>query len=137
MYCSNCGIKNDDAARFCSSCGSSIASNISTPNNIGTTNQDQPMHNGFQMINPSTPPKSPLMAVFLSFMLIGVGQFYLGQKKKFIAAIMIGFISFISGVLLPLAWLVWLIHLFDAYFIGKKLEAGHAVGEWEYFPTNY
>ena len=74
------------------------------------------------MIPPSG--KSASTALILSCLIAGLGQIYLGQTLK---GLIILALTCATG---PIGWIVGMI---DAYSIGKKLEAGQSVGEWEFF----
>lgn len=85
------------------------------------------------MINPSNPPKNPLLMGLLSGCCItGLGQIILGQTLKgvviLLGAVVFGVITGGLGafIVLPLVGI-------DAYLIAKKLEAGQPVEEWEFF----
>jgi len=81
-------------------------------------------------IQPSTPPKDPIVAALLSFLLLGgVGQIYLGQQKKGIILIVATVVLACVGVGL----LVPLVGAYDAYVIGNKLKMGKSVGDMEFF----
>jgi TM2 domain-containing membrane protein YozV len=80
-------------------------------------------------IQPSSPPKDPIIAAVLSLLLGGVGQLYLGQQKK-------GIILIVATVVLyciALGWVVQLVGAYDAYVIGNKLKNGQPVGDMEFF----
>jgi TM2 domain-containing membrane protein YozV len=133
MFCSSCGAKNEDSAKFCGGCGFNLITG--TPG-LGAATQSVNLSNQAipeEMVLPSVPPKSPFLAAFLSFLICGLGQFYLGQKKKFLAAILVAVLLLFTGVLAVLSGLIWIVMILDAYFIGKKLEAGKAVKQWEFF----
>ncbi len=81
-------------------------------------------------IQPSTPPKDPIIAAVLSLLLLGgVGQLYLGQQKKgiilIVATVVLACVGI--GLLLPL------VGAYDAYVIGQRLKSGKAVGDMEFF----
>lgn len=81
-------------------------------------------------IQPSNPPKDPIIAAVLSAVLLGgVGQLYLGQQKKGIILIVASIVLYC----LALGWVVQLIGAYDAYVIGNKLKAGQSVGDMEFF----
>jgi TM2 domain-containing membrane protein YozV len=85
MFCSKCGSANDDAARFCAKCGTTLAaagagggaddSTVRTPAPPPPT---QP---------PAGTGKNPTLALVLSIFLgaLGGGQFYNGDWKKGLA----------------------------------------------------
>jgi TM2 domain-containing membrane protein YozV len=80
-------------------------------------------------IQPSNPPKDPIIAAVLSLLLGGVGQLYLGQQKK-------GIILIVATIVLycvALGWVVQLVGAYDAYVIGNKLKNGQPVGDMEFF----
>jgi TM2 domain-containing membrane protein YozV len=81
-------------------------------------------------IQPSNPPKDPIIAAVLSlFLLGGVGQLYLGQQKKGIILIVASIVLYC----LALGWVVQLLGAYDAYVIGTKLKNGQPVGDMEFF----
>ncbi len=81
-------------------------------------------------IQPSTPPKDPIIAAVLSLLLLGgVGQIYLGQQKK-------GIILIVATVLLScvvVGAFIPFVGAYDAYVIGERLKSGKAVGDMEFF----
>ena len=84
-------------------------------------------------IQPSDPPKDPIIAAVLSVLLLGgVGQLYLGQQKKGIILIVISLLAWCISVG-TLGWVVQLIGAYDAYVIGTKLKSGKTVGDMEFF----
>ena len=74
--------------------------------------------------------KSPILAAILSFLIVGVGQIYLGLTKK---GIILFFAAMVSGVLtlLLIGWILWLIvwlySIYDAYNSANKINAGISV----------
>jgi TM2 domain-containing membrane protein YozV len=81
-------------------------------------------------IPPSNPPKDPIIAAVLSFILLGgVGQIYLGQQKKGIILIVASVVTWCIG----LGWIPSLLGAYDAYVIGTKLKEGKSVGDMEFF----
>ncbi len=81
-------------------------------------------------IQPSSPPKDPILAAVLSLLLLGgVGQLYLGQQKKGIILIVASIVLYC----LALGWVVQLVGAYDAYVIATKLKNGQPVGDMEFF----
>jgi TM2 domain-containing membrane protein YozV len=91
------------------------------------------MFNSTMTIQPSSPPKSPIIAALLSFLLFGgVGQIYLGQTKK-------GIILIVASILLSciaVGVVVWIVGVVDAYIIADKLQKGQSVGDMQWFWEN-
>jgi len=84
-------------------------------------------------IQPSNPPKDPIIAAVLSALILGgVGQLYLGQQKKGIILIVVSCVAWCLSVG-TLGWIIQLIGAYDAYVIGNKLKAGQSVGDMEFF----
>lgn len=79
---------------------------------------------------PSNPPKDPVLAALLSFILFGgAGHIYLGQTTK-------GIVICVASILLScigVGVIVWIVGVVDAYQIGMRLKNGQAVAEWEFF----
>ena len=114
-FCANCGFEMDRSTKFCPNCGTSTTGG-SRPNN--TTH------------SVSNPDKSPVLALILSFFIIGLGQIYLGLNKKgiilFIIAVVAGVLTlFIIGWVIWL--LVWLYAMYDAYNSANKMNNGEVL----------
>jgi TM2 domain-containing membrane protein YozV len=81
-------------------------------------------------IQPTTPPKSPIIAAVLSLVISGVGQMYLGQVKK-------GIIILVATIVLSCTIIggiaMWILGIIDAYQIATKLAEGRPVGDMEWF----
>jgi TM2 domain-containing membrane protein YozV len=112
--CPNCGIQAESSNQFvCVKCGVKLKA---LP----------------EKISPSNPPKNPFIAATLAFLLVGLGQVYLGQVRKgvtlFISAILVGLLTFGVGCIV-----MFVISPVDAYKIAQKLKAGQTVDQWEFF----
>jgi TM2 domain-containing membrane protein YozV len=82
------------------------------------------------MVQPAVPPKDPLLAGLLSFLLAGgAGQIYLGQTKKGAIIIVATLLTLCIGV----GFALWVAGVIDAVLIGRRLKAGEAVGEMRFF----
>jgi TM2 domain-containing membrane protein YozV len=96
-FCPNCGTKVPDDAQFCPYCATALQPQATSP--AGQTSMVQ-----------STGRKSTLVAVILSVILSGLGQLYLGARKRGLIFIVVGIIfivwySFIGvGDIYPLFW---------------------------------
>lgn len=69
--------------------------------------------------------KSARTATLLSIVFGGLGQIYLGQSAKGLAIILASLLGLLF-VLIPLG-------MIDAYYIGKRIENGEKVGDWDFF----
>ena len=87
-------------------------------------------NNERRMIHPSG--KSAMTAALLNLLLCGCGQMYLGQVGKGVVilalCILIGLLTMGIG-----GFVILFIAIIDAGCIGRKLEHGQSVGEWEWF----
>ena len=90
------------------------------------------MTSSAKRIEPSDPPKNPIIAALLSLILLGgVGQLYLGQNTKGIILIVVWVIGWCTfGLLTAIAAIIGAI---DAYVIADKLQNGESVGENQWF----
>ena len=88
------------------------------------------MFSSTMQIQPSNPPKNPIIAAVLSLLLLGgVGQMYFGQMKKgiilIVATVVLSCIGI--GVVIPILGAV------DAYMLAEKLKKGEAIGDMQWF----
>lgn len=100
-FCSNCGAKIDVKAEICPKCGVRVA---------GASEQ-----------------KSPFLALILSFLFPGLGQFYNGHSKKGIILVVGAIVSVILYVILIgaiLYLLIWIYGLYDAYKSAEAINNG-------------
>ncbi len=119
QFCSSCGFKMPTGLKFCPQCGSPTSK---VPHNSNTINNA-----GSSVVNTN---KDPVLAAVLSFLIIGLGQIYLGLTKKGILLIVA---AFISGILMLILigyvfWiLIWIYAIYDAYSSAQKMQRGIAV----------
>lgn len=96
MYCENCGKEIPDGAAFCSFCGKPVKNSVKTVNE-----------------------KNMVLALIISFILIGLGIVYAGNKKKGLIFFVAGFILNLLGravpVLAALGLIIWAYALYDTY----------------------
>lgn len=91
------------------------------------------MFNSTMTIQPSDPPKNPIIAALLSFLLLGgVGQIYIGQQKKGIILIVATLILSCVGV----GFVIWVVGVIDAYIMADKLQKGQPIGDMQWFWEN-
>lgn len=114
-FCGNCGNAVKPEQTVCLSCGAAVAAG-------GGSNNEPIRNNG----------KSASTATILSCLVIGLGQMYLGQIMKGVAILLGGFVlSTVTYGILGLP--IWIAAMIDAYKIGKRLENGETVGQWQFF----
>ncbi len=88
------------------------------------------MFQSTMQIQPSDPPKNPIVAALLSFLLLGgVGQIYFGQQKKGIILIVATLLLSCVGV----GFVVWIVGVVDAYILADKLQQGQTIGDMQWF----
>ncbi len=81
-------------------------------------------------IQPTVPPKDPMIALILSLILAGgAGQIYLGQTTKGIVLIVATLLLSCVGI----GFIIWILGIIDAYQLGTMLKAGQPIGEWQFF----
>ena len=123
--CTHCGVAVGQEKKFCANCGQAVNANQAICLSCGCAlTQMNNVQNAGQ--------KSASTAVLLTCLIVGLGQIYLGQVLKGVAILVAAFIIAILTAGLG-AIVIWIIAMFDAYKIGKKVEAGQSVGEWEFF----
>lgn len=111
-FCSNCGFEMPKTSKFCPECGT-------------TAERVPPVMNTTTIVVPSN--KSSGLAALLSFLIIGLGQVYLGLTKK---GIILFLLAIISGVLMMvlIGWITWLLvwgyAIYDAYNSCEKMKKG-------------
>jgi len=119
MFCPNCGSSLSGSSSYCPSCG--ISRNNSQSNYQPQNPYPNGPQHGYQQSYPNQRSnKSPGIALVLSLLIVGGGQFYNGQiSKGFMylgGAVILGMLSFSVG------WfLVAIGSAIDAYNTAKKL----------------
>lgn len=129
MFCTRCGSEIPSENSYCTSCGRKLyfTGNTSYYGQVSFTVPETR-----EMVYPSMKARSPFLAFLLSFLLIGLGQTYVGQITKGVALFMV---ALVTGVLITphIAVGIWLIGFIDAYRIARKLRQGYPVRQWEWF----
>jgi TM2 domain-containing membrane protein YozV len=82
---------------------------------------------------PAAPPKSPVLAALLSFLLVGMGQIYLGQVEKGLCMLAVVLLLVMTVVLGPIGIVILLINVVDAFVIGMRMRDGKQIGKWQFF----
>ena len=155
--CANCGAGAGKGGKFCAGCGNECGEESTVCSGCGRVLRSAPEapDEGRKAVRPNG--RSAALAAILSCFLPGLGQLDLGQAAKgavmFVVHLVWFPVWFLAGgllfssiiivmggvgvVLLPVRWaaylLPWLAILVDAARIGRKLERGRSVGEWEFF----
>lgn len=89
------------------------------------------MFSSTMQIQPSDPPKNPIIAAVLSLLLLGgVGQMYLGQTKKGIIIIVVTLVLY---CVFGLGVLINILGAIDAYMLADKLQKGESIGDMQWF----
>jgi hypothetical protein len=69
MFCSKCGARNEDTAKFCESCGNVLTA-------AAPSQPAQPL-----TVAPTPGQKNPTIAALLNFFFPGIGYWYWGYRK--------------------------------------------------------
>jgi TM2 domain-containing membrane protein YozV len=119
VFCPSCGTDNDDAARFCRGCGSAISARAAS---LHPPSDPRIRSGGVE----SSTSKNPTLAVVLSLVIPGMGQFYNGDPIKGSMMLCVALVG--SFLILPwLAMCVW--SVIDAYQVASG-KAKKWSGSW-------
>ena len=120
MFCEKCGAENPDDAKFCSGCGMRIQKGIVKSNG-----------------------KDMFLALLISFILIGLGIAYAGNRKKGIVLFVVGFVFSILGIGISICSvigiLIWVYGLYETYNQVKIVNGEpnpNLIEDIKGFPTN-
>ena len=90
--------------------------------------------------NDSPQGQKPNVAVgaILNFFWPGIGTLYLGQKTKgitfsIISLVLLIFVIISCGIGLVVWMPYFIVMIVDAILIGKRVENGEQIGEWQFF----
>jgi TM2 domain-containing membrane protein YozV len=120
MFCASCGSPNDDTARFCHKCGASVGG-VTPPAPPGpdfSTMRGGPTSTSTTVVKQYATGKNAAVAMILSLIVVGVGQFYNGDMKK--GGIMLGAAVIFGALTAGLGWLaiaIW--SAVDAYQVAS------------------
>jgi len=141
MNCPNCKTPLDDGSQFCYNCGKPVLQSQTTPpvQPTGFTGRTPPQTSPAPppprqaLVYPRNPPLSPHLC-WVNLLLPGVAQIIHGQSLK---GMVIIFAYLISYALLPVlgAVVIIVLSIVDAYQLGKVLQAGRSVGQWQWFTS--
>jgi TM2 domain-containing membrane protein YozV len=123
-FCENCGKPLGENTTYCESCGAkagdadpAIATSTSGNQRTVPVQTDQE--------TARVQKKNPLIALILSLIITGVGQIYNGQVRKGVILLVVFFIVFI--IFWPLALIVWLYGMYDAYTTAGTINNGDRI----------
>ena len=125
-FCPMCGTQiSDDKSRFCTNCGKELPliSVSITPDEItqSAIQSKQSTYPEKTVTRTNTEEKSPLLALFCSLIIPGLGQVYNGKTARGMSI----FLGTLIGLLLIIPGLiVWIYGMYDAYSMAKKMDAG-------------
>ena len=109
MNCPNCGSFNPETSHYCNNCGVELNVDNKT---IVQNNQYQPANRiNINSSFKNKKAKSPMVALVLSLLIVGLGQFYNGNAKKGI--LMLG--GALLGGIISMSILWWFMALWSAY----------------------
>jgi len=115
MFCSNCGAQNVETAKFCEKCGTPQVA-MSAPGAPADTR----VRGGAAAPSPAARAtgKNPWLALVLSLVIVGVGQFYNGDYKKGALMLIGGIAGFaVSGGIITLVLWIW--SMYDAWQVAS------------------
>ncbi|WP_017184873.1 hypothetical protein [Alkalibacillus haloalkaliphilus] len=121
MTCHKCGNQLFVNDQYCSRCGERVKSNVSQHESTVINDEPQPSKG-----------KSPILALILSALVVGLGQLYVGQGLKGIVLFGVWVLATIATAGMAM-FVIWIINLVDAYQIANKVNQGKHVEEWEFF----
>lgn len=77
--------------------------------------------------------KSPVLAALLSFLLVGMGQIYLGQVEKGLCMLAVVLLLIMSTMMTPLGVIILFLNVLDAFLLGRRVRQGQQVRRWQFF----
>jgi TM2 domain-containing membrane protein YozV/ribosomal protein L40E len=116
MFCPNCGAQSADTAKFCEKCGTAIAAHAPAAPAIDTRVRGvETAPTGSVQVATG---KSPGIALVLSLVIPGVGQFYNSDIKK--GALMLAGAILLGAATGGLGYLAfWIWSMVDAYQVAN------------------
>lgn len=113
-----------EETKFCHNCGEEIDIKATTCPKCGVLQQDKTMRNGEL--------KNPGLAAVLSFLIVGVGQFYNGQFGKGIIFMVVQIVNFVVMFAKLFLWApvyiaVFAYCVYDAYHQVQLINSGEVV----------
>lgn len=133
---SRCGFnpcEGQDSFRFCPYCGDCLRPDESL---AAADARERGAGENFpeaRCLSPRDNAKSPVLAALLSFLLVGMGQVYIGQVEK--GFVLLGAVLLLLLTVVPGApgLLILLANVLDAFLLARRLARGERVGKWDFF----
>lgn len=91
-----------------------------------------PSQGGGELIQPTAPPKEPVLILVLNLILLCVGYFIIGQWQKGLVAIAAAFVIGIPTCGLGVG-LVAVATGIDGFMQAQNLQQGHPIAQWTFF----
>jgi hypothetical protein len=89
---------------------------------------------GGEVIQPTQPPKDPILTAVLNLLVCGgLGYILMGQKTKGIVAIVAWAILLIPPSCGSLSAVVAVVAAVDGYLQAQQLQQGKPIGQWTWF----
>jgi len=127
-----------DGVPVCVGCGDQLLSSVANGLEASATDDstaDKPtvVHAEDSGLLPVDSPKSPGLAALLSFLLVGMGQIYLGQVEKGLCMLGVVLLLIMSAASGPLGLVIILLNVLDAFLLGRKVKQGQRIRKWQLF----
>lgn len=116
MFCSNCGAQNVDTAKFCEKCGVAVTAAPPPPPPPVDT-RVRGVETTASRPGQVAAGKNPAVALVLSLVIPGVGQFYNSDIKKGALMLVLAIVGIASAGIITLA--VWIWSMIDAYQVAN------------------
>lgn len=104
-----------------------------TPNRVLIVVQPSGVPTQVGGLLPIDQQKSPGLAALLSFLLVGMGQIYLGQVEKGLCMLGVVLLLIMNAALSPLGLVILFLNVLDAFLLGRRVKAGQQVRRWQFF----
>jgi TM2 domain-containing membrane protein YozV len=119
-FCESCGASLKPEDQFCENCGAAVGPASIEPGPAQTAP-------AVPVATPVTSKdkKNPVLAAIASFLICGVGQMYNGHWKKGVLLLVVFIIIWL--IFWPLALIVWIFGMYDAYTMAQKINNGENV----------
>ena len=102
-----------------------------------SANPPSPAEAGGAVIQPSQPPKDPILICVLNLLVLGgVGYLIMGQKMKGIIAMVAWVILLVPPSCGTLSGVVAVVAAIDGYLQAQQLQQGKPIGQWTWFQNH-